>query len=282
MARQGRTREKQKIVRKKKSRRDGWLENWSARLGRGILGAATLASLVFLGYMIYQYVQRVPVLNVGEIRIMGCLNATESELLSLAKIDFKDSLIHLNLQELSSRLAQHPWVENARVQRDWSRKALIIEVKERVPQALILFEDLYLVDQHGEVFKKADPKERIDFPVLTGLSRKEVTQKDPQAIRLILQSLELLEHLRQRRVFNIKGVSEIHLSRQNGVTLFTVDGAMPIRLGTAEFPEKLNRLEKILPDLVPKSKEIEYVDLNYPTKAVVKMKVVEKASSRKS
>ncbi len=282
MARQGRIREKQKIHRNKKNRRGGWLGRWASRLGRGILGTATLGSLVLLGYMIYQYAQRMPVLNVGEIRIMGCLNATQSELLSLAKIDFKDSLVHLNLQELCTRLAQHPWVENARVQRDWSRKALIIEVKERVPQALILFEDLYLVDQHGEVFKKADPKERMDFPILTGLSRKEVTQKDPQAVRLILQSLGLLEHLQQRKVFNAKRVSEIHLSKQNGITLFTIDGAMPIRLGTAEFPEKLNRLEKILPDLTPKCREIEYVDLNYPTKAVVKMKVAEKASSRKS
>lgn len=281
MARKERIRGKQKIRRGKKSK-GGWLGAGASSLGRGALGLATLASLVFLGYMIYQYSQRVPLLNVGEIRIMGCLNATESELLNLAKIDFKDSLVHLNLEELTRRLTQHPWVENARVQRDWSRKALIIEVKERVPQALILFEDLYLVDQHGEVFKKADSKEQMDFPVLTGLIHKDVTRKDPQALRLILQSLELLEHLRQRKGFNAKKVSEIHLSKQNGLTLFTADGAIPIRLGGAEFPEKLNRLEKILPDLAPRAKEIEYVDLNYPTKAVVKMKVTEKARSRKS
>jgi cell division septal protein FtsQ len=251
-------------------------------MGRGILGLTTVASLILLGYMIYQYSQRVPLLNVGEIRIMGCLHATESELLRLAQIDFKDSLLHLNLQELSSRLTQHPWVENARVQRDWARKALVIEVKERTPQALILFEELYLVDQHGEVFKKASAQERMDFPVLTGLSHKEVTQKDPQAMGLILQSLGLLEHMRQRKVFSSKQISEIHLSKQAGLTIFTTEGAIPIRLGTEAFAEKLNRLEKILPDLVPKAKDIEYVDLNYPTKAVVKMKVVEKGPSRKS
>jgi cell division septal protein FtsQ len=251
-------------------------------MGRGALGLATVASLALLGYMIYQYAQRVPLFNVGEIRIMGCLHATESELLQLAQIDFKDSLFGLNLQELSGRLRQHPWVENARVQRDWARKALVIDVKERVAQALILFEDLYLVDPHGEVFKKASLQERMDFPVLTGLSHKEVTQKDPQAMSLILQSLGLLEHMGTRAVFNSKQISEIHLSKQGGLTIFTTEGAIPIRLGTEAFAEKLNRLEKILPDLVPKAKDIEYVDLNYPTKAVVKMKVVEKAPSRKS
>jgi cell division protein FtsQ len=281
MARQGRIRGKQKIRRSKKHR-SIWFNSFARRLGRGALGLATMGSLVLLGYLMYQYSQRVPLLKVGEIRIMGCLNATESELLSLANIDFKDSLVNLNLEDLSRRLSQHPWVENARVQRDWSRKALIIEVQERVPQALILFEDLYLVDQHGEVFKKADPRERMDVPVLTGLNHKDVVKKDPQTTRLILKALDLLGQMRERRMFNARQVSEIHLSKQHGITVFTIEGAIPVRLGTESFAEKLDRLEKILPDLAAKAKNIEYVDLNYPTKAVVKMRVEESRPSRKS
>jgi cell division protein FtsQ len=122
----------------------------------------------------------------------------------------------------------------------------------------------------------------MDLPVLTGLNQKEVTQKDPEAVALIRQSLGLLEEMRQRKVVGAKQISEIHLSKQGGLTIFTIEGAIPIRLGTEAFAEKLNRLEKILPDLAPKAKDIEYVDLNYPTKAVVKMKVVEKRPSRKS
>jgi cell division protein FtsQ len=281
MTRKGRIRGKQKIRRSKKHR-SLRLGSFARRLGRGALSLATMGSLVLVGYLLYQYSQRVPLLNVGEIRIMGCLNATESELLSLANIDFKDGLMNLNLEDLSQRLSRHPWVENARVQRDWSRKALIIEVQERTPRALILFEDFYLIDQHGEVFKKADPRERMDAPVLTGLNHKDVLKKDPQSTRLILQALDLLGQLRERRMFNGKQVSEIHLSKQNGLTVFTVEGAIPIRLGTESFSEKLDRLEKILPDLAPKAKSIEYVDLNYPTKAVVKMKVEDKGPARRS
>ncbi len=281
MARQGRIRGKQKIRRTRKHR-SLRLNAFVRRLGRGALGMATLGSLVLLGYLAYQYTQRVPLLNVGEIRIMGCLNATEAELLSLAKIDFKDSLMNLNLEDLSRRLSSHPWVENARVQRDWSRKALIIEVQERKPRALILFDELYLVDQHGEVFKKADSRERMDVPVLTGLSQKEVAKKDPPSMALILKALDLLGRMRERRVFNAGQVSEIHLSKQHGLTVFTIDGAIPIRLGTESFAEKLDRLEKILPDLRAKAQNIEYVDLNYPTKAVVKMKVEESGPARKS
>jgi cell division protein FtsQ len=280
MGTRGRIRGKQKIRRSKKHW-SLWIDSFARRLARGLLGLATMGSLALAGYLFYQYTQRVPLLNVGEIRILGCLQTKESELLSLAKIDFKDSLMKLNLQDLSRRMTQHPWVEDARVQRDWSRKALIIEIRERTPRAQILFEDFYLVDQHGEVFKKADPAERLDAPVLTGLNHKEVAQKDPQSARLILQALVLLEHLRERRVFNAGKVSEIHLGKQSGLTVFTVEGAIPIRLGTDSFAEKLDRLEKILPDLASKAAGIEYVDLNYPTKAVVKMKADDKGPARK-
>jgi cell division protein FtsQ len=252
------------------------LRVWVGRVGRGTLSLAMLASLTLLGFTVYQYFQRSARLNVGEIKIMGCMNATESELLSLAKVDFQASLAHLDLREVSHRLAKHPWVEKVKVKRDWARKALIIEVQERVPRALILLEDLYLIDRYGEVFKKAEPNDRLDIPVLTGLNRKAIRERDKEALELVRQALELLELLGQRKVFTPREVSEIHLSKQNGLILFTLNGGIPIRLGSGEMADKLNRLERVLPDLWQKSKEVEYLDLNYPRKVVVKMKGPEK------
>jgi cell division protein FtsQ len=241
-----------------------------------------LASLTMLGFTAYQYFQRTAGLNVGEIKIMGCVNVTETELLNLSRIDFKASLMNLDLKEVSNRLAQHPWVEKATVRRDWSRMALIIEVQERVSLALILLDDLYLVDRHGEVFKKAGPKDRIDLPVFTGLQYQEVKERDKGAISLILQGLELLELLREGKVLTLRQVSEIHLNKENGLTLFTLDKGIPIRLGSGKLSEKISRLEKVLPDLQQKSKDVEYVDLNYPRKVVVKMKEREKEKEKEA
>lgn len=251
-------------------------------MGRGTLSLAMLASLTLLGFTAYQYFQRSARLNVGEIKIMGCMNATESELLSLAKVDFQASLAHLDLREVSQRLAKHPWVEKVKVKRDWARKALIIEVQERVPRALILLEDLYLIDRYGKVFKRAEPKDRLDIPVLTGLTRKAIMERDKRALELVHQALELLELLGQRKVFTPREVSEIHLSRQHGLTLFTLNEGIPIRLGSGEMADKLNRLERVLPDLRQRSEKVEYLDLNYPRKVVVKMKAPEKEKSRRS
>jgi len=244
------------------------------------LSLVMLASLTILGFTAYRYFQRTAGLNVGEIKIMGCLNATETELLNLARLDFRVSLMNLNLREISERLAQHPWVERTKVRRDWSRMALIIEVQERVPSALILLDGLYLVDRQGEVFKKAGPKDPLDLPVLTGLQYREVQAKDKEAMALILQGLELLGYLGERRVLAPQQISEVHLSRKKGLTLFTLEEGIPIHVGSGGLLEKIRCLEKVLPDVQSKYKNVEYVDLNYPRKVVVKMKEKEKEKLR--
>ncbi len=279
MARHNRIRANRKI-RRFRGKNTGQLRVWAGRIGKGALSLIMLASLMMLGFTAYQYFQRTAGLNVGEIKIMGCVNVTETELLNLSRIDFKASLMNLDLKEVSNRLAQHPWVEKATVRRDWSRMALIIEVQERVALALILLDDLYLVDRHGEVFKKAGPKDRIDLPVFTGLQYQEVKERDKGAISLILQGLELLELLREGKVLTLRQVSEIHLNKENGLTLFTLDKGIPIRLGSGKLSEKISRLEKVLPDLQQKSKDVEYVDLNYSRKVVVKMKEREKEKEK--
>jgi cell division protein FtsQ len=266
-----------RIRRNKRSRRlrkqkGSPLGLWGVRLGKAALSFATLASLVLLGFTAYRYFQHSGQLNVGEVKIMGCMNVVESELLEMAKVDFQSNLLNLDLQEVSRRLAQHPWVEKAKVRRDFSGKALIIEVQERVPRALILLDELYLVDRNGEIFKKAERKEKLDFPILTGLSLQEWKQKDPPSMELIHHALELLSVLEGHKIFSLREVSEIYLSKKNGLTLYTVDGGVPIRLGTGEFGDKINRLEKVLPDLRNKMQNVEYLALHYPKRVVVKMK----------
>jgi len=281
MPRSDRIRPKGKIrrIRRKKA---GELRVWAGRIGKGALGMALVASLTLLGFTAYEYLQRSVPLNVGEVSIMGCMNITESELVNLAHVDFKANMANLDLREISSRLAKHPWVEKAKVKRDWSRRALIIEVQERVPQALILLDDLYLVDRHGEVFKKAEPRDQLDFPVFTGLDTREVMERNPQAMNLVSQALELLGILRQRKMFTPRDVSEIHLSKQSGLTIVTLKEGIPIRLGSGGLADKIDRLEKVLPDLQTKIKDVEYLDINYPRKVVVKIKTSEKEKSRKS
>src|SRR3972149_4303558 len=103
MSRSDRINPKRKIrrIRRKKA---GEFRVWVGRIGKGALSLGVLASLTLLGFTALEYFQRSAPLNVGEVSIMGCINATESELVNLANVDFKASLANLDLREISSRL----------------------------------------------------------------------------------------------------------------------------------------------------------------------------------
>lgn len=246
--------------------------SWLGKIGQRALNVVTIASLAFLGFNIYQYLQHTSGWKIGEIRIIGCLNSKEAELLDLARLDLGMGIWKLNLSELNRRLSGHPWVEKVQVRRDWARRALIIEVKERSPRAMILLDDLYLVDNQGKIFKKVNLQERIDLPVFTGLRPKEVQEQDQEAIRLIKEALELLDLLASRQFFNQQSISEIHLHKQKGLILYTLEKGLLIQMGRGDLRDKLNRLEKVLGDIQKKGEEVEYVDLNYPRKVILKMK----------
>jgi cell division protein FtsQ len=274
-----RAKRKFRRLKKKKERR---MRSLAGRVAKGALSLAMMASLTVLGFQIYQYSQKSARFDVGEIKIMGCINATESELLNLAKVDFNSSLVNVDLNEISNRVAKHPWVKKANVKRDWSRKALVIEVQERTPKALVLFEDFYLIDQQAEIFKKAESKDLVNFPILTGLTQTDIQEHEKKAMNLVRKSLELVEILGQRKVFTTREVSEINLSKENGLIVYTLHGGIPIYMGFEEFDEKLDRLEKVLPNILQQAKDVLYLDLNYPKKVVVKMREEEKGKSHKS
>ena len=122
----------------------------------------------------------------------------------------------------------------------------------------------------------------MDLPVLTGLSLKEWKAKDPEARALLHQALDLLDLLERKKGFSLKDVSEVHMSKKDGLTLYTLDGGIPIRVGRGELEDKLNRLEKVMPDLRNKLKDVEYLLLDYQRRVVVKMKDSGREKARKS
>lgn len=257
-------------------------KNWVRRLGQYALHWLMVLSLVALGITAVRYSWPALTWKVGEVKILGCTNAMESELLELIQVDLRASLTDLDLKELSRRLARHPWVRQAQVKRDWARKALVIEVQERVPQAMILLDGLYFVDRQGEIFKRVESGDRLDLPILTGLKAQEIRRGSPEAVDALHQALNFLDLLKQRKGFTPRDVSEVHLSRQKGLTVFTLREGMAIRLGFGEFKGKLDRLEKILPDLKRKVHRIESVDLNIPRRVVVRLKKTKEDKARGS
>ncbi len=183
-------------------------------------------------------------LRVREIRFEGLSRATAEELLELSPVRRGDHLLLLDTGAMEAALLRHPWIAAAEVRRTLP-PALEVRVVERRAAALVDLGGLYLVDEHGEVFKRAAPGDGLDLPVVTGVSREDWVERRAEIEPRLQGALALNGRWAARGLERRAALSEIHLDADFGTTLWTADG-VEIRLGQGELEEQLGRLERTL------------------------------------
>jgi len=194
---------------------------------------------------------------------------SRDEIVTLAGVKLGDSLLKLDLQHVAEQLEKNPWIENLNVRRRFPG-TLSIEITERVPVAVVNMGYLYYLDDKGEIFKPLTEGDRLDFPILTGITEEDLVKDAEGTKNMISSALGLMELLKKGTVFRLEDVSEIHLDKGYGYTLFTARGGIPVKLGNKDFQEKLARFNRIYQNLTAQIASLEYVDLNYSDKIVVK------------
>lgn len=200
-------------------------------------------------------------LRIREIRFEGLSRATAEELLELSPAQRGDHLLLCDIDLVAASLRRHPWVAAAEVRRALPG-ALSVTVTERRPAALVDLGGLYLVDDRGEVFKRAAPGDGLDLPVVTGISRETWVERRAEAEPLLAAALALLGRWAERGLDRRAPVSEIHVDVDYGTTLWAGDEGLEVRLGHGDLPEKLERLERVLAALAADGQRAEVLHLD--------------------
>jgi cell division protein FtsQ len=246
--------------------------NWRPILtwiGRGIGGSALCVAVGFGGWQLYNLAASTTLLRLETIEVSPLRKLTKSEVLTIAGVKPGDSMLGMKLPKIVEQLTKNPWVEEVKVTRYFPH-TLSITVAERSPQAVANVGCLYYLDSNGVLFKPLVEGDRLDYPLITGLSEEELT-KDPKGSREALQqALALIANLKAGKVFGLEDVSEIHYSKGYGFTLFTMQGGIPVKLGSDGFNDKLARLSHVYPELKLQMQALDYIDLDYGDKIIVK------------
>src|SRR4029077_3744602 len=125
-------------------------------------------------------------------------------------------------------IAESPWVARATVRRQFPDR-VIVDVVERRPKAIVNLGGLFYVDAAGVIFKRLAGGDNVDFPVVTGLRLADL--EGPEGRELLARALELQGLLERDPAFGPSRVSELHVSRESGVSVITTGDAMEIRFG---------------------------------------------------
>ncbi len=206
---------------------------------------------------------------VAAVQVENHQRLSREEVVALSDIAPGTRIFDLDLNLIGSKISENPWVAAARVQRVFPNEVRI-RIEERTPQAIVRLGYLYYVDNNGEIFKMLDARDRLDYPLISGIDRQLMLDHPEQGRELLLGALGLLQKLAERRIFGLDQVSELGVDAHQGITLYTYRGGVPIRFGQNGYRTKLDRLERVYQELQPRLAAIDYVDLNVVERVIVK------------
>lgn len=236
-----------------------------------IATAIVLVSFTLLVcYELYGFVGNTTFLRLDQIEVTGNKKLTREEILAAASVHPGDDLLALSISSMGKELAKNPWIAGVKVRRNFPH-SLAIEVTERQPVGIVSMSYLYYLDDSGEIFKPLQEGDSLDYPVITGLSEEDV-QRDPAGAKETIKGiLALLGELDAgNRGITTADISELHYDKGFGYTLFTIKHSLPIRVGINGFNEKLDRLARVYQELQMQMPQLEYIDLDYSDRIVVK------------
>lgn len=230
----------------------------------------TVVSLIgVVGYEVYGVVARTTFLKLERIEINNLKRLTREEIINQAGIRIGDGMLGLSLNTIGEDLGKNPWIAKVKLRR-YMPNTLIIDIVEREPMAIANMGYLYYVDGNGDVFKPLTVGDKLDYPVITGITEEDLTRDPAGAKAALKDALGLMELLRQGTALKLEDISEIHFDKGFGFTLFAMDRGIPVRLGTGDLSGKMQRLARIYRQLQEQMTSLEYIDLDYSDKIIIK------------
>jgi len=224
---------------------------------------AVLVCIFAAAIIIYLYIYShpiKPVFPIKHIAFTGNKHLTDDELRVLAGVHPNESLVMICGKKISKQLFRSPWVRSVSLMREFP-DTLSVTVKEAEPFALLdMNEHLFLIDETGNLLEELKGDAMPFLPVITGDPFKE-KEGFSEALNLV-------------RLMNHKGF----LSERDNVGVIahnanelsvTIDDTM-VKIGAGGYEEKLDRLMRLEEDIKKMGISVDYIDLRFLNKAIVK------------
>ena len=216
-----------------------------------VMGAAVAsAAIIFGAYSLLQWARQSPRFAITTITFTGNAHASDAELSRVGGVQLGQNLVALDALALERLIASHPWVKAARVNRHFPQ-TLEVQITEHRPAAMVSLGDLYLLDEDGEPFKRVQPSDALDLPIVTGVEREDYVTRHDETVLRLTDALGLAQTYAASTSGKTDPLSEVHLELE-GVTLVTAAGQQ-IQLGEGAWPEKLDRLARVRQELKARS-----------------------------
>lgn len=208
-------------------------------------------------------------LPVKKVVFIGNRHLSEDELRNLMGITQPNGITSkgiskgkgVNLKSIKTNLMKSPWIKDVCIRREIP-DVLKIRVYEAEPLAILEMQGRpFLIDEHGRLLEELRGEAIPFLPVILSDPFKNKES--------FMEAINLALVLRKRNIAKERNRVEIIANRDRESLSAVIDGVV-IKVGYGNYDEKFDRLFKLEDMIREKAMAVEYIDLRFSNKAIVK------------
>ena len=238
------------------------------KIAAGISAVAVMSGMFIFGH---DLATQCDYFRTREIHVEGAKRLSVSEVIEKAGVHEGINALSVNLYRAQKMLLDHPWISQAEIGLELP-STIRIRIVEEEPLAVVDLGRRYVINAKGEIFKRWEPSDPEQLPVVGGLEYSDLAALDGtpgESFRAVLNVLRLGSDA--DAVVPVHMVKRIDVDREMGLTVFAFDRPRVIKLGYERYSEKYDRLRDVMTYLKerPDVSDFESIDLNAPGRIVV-------------
>lgn len=195
-----------------------------------------------------RYVNTSPRFAVRETVVDGTLRRSKETVLQEGGIAVGDNVFAIDLDAARRKIEADPWIAEATLARRLP-DTILVQIKERDAAAVVALGESYLVSREGEVFKKLEPGDPSDLPIITGIDADGLARDREGTTRTLQHALDLAGDYAQSSLAAKYAVQELHVDGSGNMTLVVGTGGVSLALGAPPYRRKLEQAWRVLVEL---------------------------------
>ncbi len=215
----------------------------------------------------YRKFIRLPYFRIADIEVEGNLQVPAQDIIAGLGLTPETSILEVDLPTLSRRLLRIPWIKEAGIRRRLPL-SLVVQVVERVPEAVFVADRRYLLSADGVILSGLEDDELPMLPTLRAASPRRVHLGEHALDAEVAQGLAVWRQFQLANALQGEKAHEIAMTR-DGSYLVNLGQQMPvIRLRAQDLPEQLRRLGAALLASGKGLQQFEDVDLRFRDRVI--------------
>jgi cell division septal protein FtsQ len=234
--------------------------------------------IIYLSYASYNFLTSDPRFQITDVSFSGNHFLKKDQLLEWVGPIQGENLFSYDLSKASEKLAEHPWVLTASVQRNLFQ-GIQVTLTERVPYSRIKFEKIFLMDNFGVILSEEKPEHK-HLPLIVHTSKG--AKPENFSGEKVIQGLKTMHYFNKLPFFQKNPLDAAELKGHSRIKFFTRNRDLQIQMSMETLKEGFKKFMIVLDTLDDEVDKIQMIDLSFKDQVVVRNRTLVHTTSMKT